>query len=86
MTEEPQVVTVTFYKESGKYYTSGTAVVTHFLFEDEYLQDIVDTQRALQDGWQEGPYYVVVSSNDTKGFHEALYLPGSFAGLTRRAN
>ncbi|RHW37301.1 hypothetical protein D1B31_16170 [Neobacillus notoginsengisoli] len=78
-------ISVTFYKESGKYYSSGTAVVNHFMFEDGYKQDIVNTQDCLRDGWQEhSDFYVVTSaSDDVDGFHEALYKPGAFKGIKR---
>lgn len=79
-----QEVNLTFFKESGKYYTGGKAVVNHFLFEDEYKQDIVNTQTGMRDGWQ-GNYYVVVSSDDDAvGFHEALFTPDKFAGIAKQ--
>lgn len=78
-----QVVNLTFYKESGKYYTSGKAIVNHYLFDQEYKQDIVNTQDALRDGWQ-GNYFVVVSSDDiADGFHEALFRTSEFIGVTK---
>jgi len=86
MQERPvnQKIKLTFYKKSGKYYTSGEAIVNHFQFEDEYKQDIVNTQNAMRDGWQ-GNYFVVTSSDDhAVGFHEALYLPNEFKGLRKR--
>lgn len=79
-----QEVVVTFYKKSGKYYTRGTAVVDHFLFEDEYKQDIVNTQNAMREGWQ-GNYFLVVTANDTEGFHEALFKPEDFVGIHKQS-
>ena len=87
MSERPnnQVVNLTFYKLSGKYYTSGTAVVNHHLFEDEYKQDIVNTQNGMRDGWP-GNYFVVVSSDDNvTGFQEALFLPDDFANIRKES-
>lgn len=78
-----QEVNITFYKESGKYYTSGVATVNHFQFEEGYKQDIVNTQNAMRDGWQ-GHYYVVVSSDDDAvGFHEALFFPDEFRNIRK---
>jgi hypothetical protein len=83
MRPQNQEVNITFYKTTGKYYSSGTAVVNHFLFEDEYKQDIVNTQNVMMDGWQ-GNHYVVVSSDDkADGFHEALFFPKEFSGIKK---
>lgn len=85
MSERPtnQMIKLTFYKESGKYYTSGEAVVNHFQFEEGYKQDIVNTQNAMRDGWQ-GNYYVVTSSDDNAvGFHEALFQPSDFKDIKK---
>jgi hypothetical protein len=78
-----QIIYVTFYKESGKYYTSGLATVNHYLFEEEYKRDIVNTQNAMRDGWQ-GNYYIVTSADeDVEGFHEALFKPSEFIGIEK---
>lgn len=80
-----QIVNVTFYKLSGKYYTSGTAVVNHFEFEDGYKQDIVNSQNAINEGWQ-GNYYVVVNADDDAvGFHDRLYKPEDFIGIHKQS-
>lgn len=86
MAERPvnQEVNLTFFKKSGKYYTSGKAIVNHYLFEDEYKQDIVNTQTAMREGWQ-GGYFVVISADaDVDGFHEALFMPGDFEGIKKQ--
>lgn len=76
-------IKVTFYKLSGKFYSSGKAFVSHYLFEDDYKQDIVNTQDALREGW-EGEFFVVTSSNDdADGFHEALFTPCEFDGMRK---
>lgn len=87
-------VSLTFYKANGKFYTGGTAVVKHYIFEAGYKQDIVNTQNALLDGWQNSPFYVRVSdapkfdivygdlpSEDT--FDEHLFIIGAFHGLEK---
>lgn len=79
-----QEIQVTFYRESGKWYASGKAFVNHYLFQDEYKQDIVNTQDCLSDSWP-GNYFVVTSSSpDAEGFHEALFLPEDFRGLKKQ--
>lgn len=79
-------VKVTFYKRGGKFYSNGYAYVNHFLFEDEYRQDIVDTQDSLMDGWQNDEFYVTVTEHDdsTQHFNERLFMPGAFAGFRRK--
>lgn len=81
---KPFTVAVDFFKpESGKWYTSGKAEVSHHLFEDEFLQDIVDTQDAMQDGWQ-GRYTVVVRNmDDDDPFSCKLFLPSRFANVQK---
>jgi hypothetical protein len=86
MNERPvnQEINLTFFKESGKYYTSGKAYVSHWQFEEEYKQDIVNTQNAMMEGWQ-GNYFLVTSSDDdAEGFHEGLYKPSEFIGFNRK--
>lgn len=87
MEDKPKnrVISVTFFKLSGKYYTKGEAVVNHYLFEKEYLQDIVNTQNAMIDGWQ-GRYYVLTSCDDlkTREFHENLFTPEQFRMIAKQ--
>lgn len=80
-----QMIDIAFYKQSGKWYGNGRAVVNHFLFDDEFKQDIVNTQTALMDGWQEHEnFYVVTSAPEhVNGFYEALFHPGDFKGLKK---
>lgn len=88
MTDKPnkQLIDVTFYKRSGKYYGRSYAIVNHFLFEEEFKQDIVDTQKALMDGWQEGnDFYVVTTApKHVNGFYESIFMPGAFAGYKKQ--
>ena len=81
-----QLINVNFYKTNGKWYTRTQAVVNHFLFEDGFEQDIVDTQNGLVDGWQNhNNYYVVTSAPEhVNGFFEALFHPGEFRGYKRK--
>jgi hypothetical protein len=79
-----QMIDVTFYKESGKWYAKGYAVVNHYLFDEEFKQDIVNTQTAMREGWQNNEYYVVTSApKHVNGFFEALFQPGEFWGYVR---
>lgn len=76
-----QLIDVTFFKKTGKYYTSTRAVVNHFIFEDGFKQDIVNTQDTLHDGWQ-GEYFVVTSAPEhVNGFFEGLFHPKEFEGI-----
>lgn len=78
---DKQLIDVSLYKETGKWYASGKAVVNHFLFEDEFKQDIVNTQNALS-GIEE--LYVVTSAPEhVNGFFNRLFKPGDFAGLRK---
>ncbi|USK56531.1 hypothetical protein LIS82_08705 [Cytobacillus solani] len=78
-------IKVSFYKSSGKWYSSGEAVVNHYLFEDGFLQDIVNTQNCLRDGWQEHENFTIVTSYDGEEnyFFEALIRPEIFKGLIK---
>jgi hypothetical protein len=79
-----QMIDVAFYKSSGKWYASGKAVVNHFIFEDGFKQDIVNTQTELVDGWQEDEFYVVTSAPEhVNGFFEVLWKPGEFSGIKK---
>lgn len=80
-----QLIDVTFFKSSGKWYAGGRAVVDHFLFEDGFKQDIVNTQSELMDGWQEHDSYIVVTSapEHVNGFYNRLFHPGEFRGYKK---
>lgn len=83
MSEQPknQLIRLNFYKLSEKWYSSGKAVVNHFTFQDEFKQDIVDTQTALRDGWQ-GNFYVQTSCpEEVNGFFECLFHPEEFKDI-----
>lgn len=80
-----QLVDIKFYKSTGKFYSSGKAVVNHYLFEDGFKQDIVNTQSELRDGWQdhENFYLVVTAPEHVNGFFEHLFMPGAFKGIKK---
>lgn len=80
-----QMVNLKWFKESGKFAYSGRAVVNHFLFEDGFKQDIVNTQDSIRDGWQDHSdmYLVVTAPEEVNGFFEVLYTPGRFAGIKK---
>lgn len=81
-----QMIDVSFYKSSGKWYASGKAIVNHFLFEDGFKQDLVNTQTELGDGWQEDEFYVVTSAPEhVNGFFEKMFKPGAFRDFKREA-
>ena len=79
-----------FYKPSGKWYTSGTAETTHYLFEDGFKQDIINTQDALVDGWNSDGYFTVVVQNvpedDSMAFHNCLLTPDKLSGYVKEAD
>lgn len=83
-----QMIDVTFYKQSGKFYSSGVAVVNNYLFDEGFKQDIVNTQNSLADGWQDHEdFYVVTSAPEhVNGFFEQLWQPGSFRGIKREVS
>lgn len=76
-------IRVDFYKESGKWYGGGNVWVKHQLFQDGFMQDIVDNQNILNDGWQ-GRYIVVTDDIRNDGlFSKQVFLPSRFAGITK---
>lgn len=86
LSERPrnQLIRLNFYNKHGKWKYSGKALVNHYLFEDGFKQDIVDTQTAIVDGWQ-GEYFVQTSCpEEVNGFFEALFLPSSFNDIERK--
>ena len=79
-----QLIDVNFYKISGKWYAGSQAVVNHFLFQDGFKQDIVNTQDCLVDGWQEDAFVVVTSAPEhVNGFFERIFFPGEFSGYVK---
>lgn len=81
-----QKIRVMFFKKTGKYYTVGNAIVNHFLWEDEFKHDLVNTQDSLKDGWQ-GEFQVLTEEldddNETSNFATFLFDADSFVGIER---
>lgn len=82
-----QPVKVLFFKETGKYYASGTATVNHFLFEEGFKQDIVNTQDCLQKNWM-GNFQVMTEEVDdadnaqgAPSFATHLFESSEFRGI-----
>lgn len=79
---------LSFFKTSGKWYADGLAYTKHFLFEDEFMQDIINTQTGLIDGWNEHDEFIVVV-NDAKeidgamGFHKRVIFPNEIRHLRK---
>jgi len=86
-------ILVTWYRDTGKYYSSGEVEIDEsYIWEDEFMQKIVDRQQVLRDGWQSGAnnYIVVTQDLDSElayyekanpgktQFHWHLFLPGAF--------
>lgn len=86
--EETELVDVTFYKPTGKYYTSCRIELPLYLSSEGYKQAIVDKQTCLEDGWQNSDSAWMVSTSakhnaDYKGFHEHVWLPFAFKGIEK---
>ena len=79
-----------FYKPNGKWYGSGTAETAHFLFEDGFKQDIINTQDALVDGWNSNEYFTVVVRNNPEdeslAFHDCLLTPDKLSGYVKETD
>lgn len=65
---DPYMIKVDFFKRSsGKWYSGGEVEVSHYIHDDGFLQDIVNNQAILNDGWQYENYYDVVTDNIDDG-------------------
>lgn len=81
-----QMIDVTFFKRTGKFYANTHAIVNHYIFEEGFKRDIVSTQNALVDGWQ-GDFIVVTSApKHVNGFFEGLFYPEEFEGIKKEAD
>jgi len=78
-----QMIDVTFFKKTGKFYANTYAVVNHFIFEEGFKQDIVNTQEALREGWQGDFIVVVTAPKHVNGFFEGLFYPEEFEGIKK---
>ena len=77
------LLNINFFKPSGKWYTGGTVEVSSQLYEmDELIQDIVNNQDLLVDGWQ-GDFDVVIEAVDENDFATHLFKSDRFIGIAK---
>jgi len=89
--EKGQPVSIDFFNEHGDYAGRGQAVIFHPADDDNldpFLQDIIDTQDRLPDGWQQDHTIVVESmgSDDPDHFYHhvfRLFKPEQVSHLTK---
>lgn len=80
---KPYNVKVTFYKETGKYYADCLLSSTHYLWEEEFKQDIVNNQNCLKDGWQ-GEFIVTTENeNDNDPFCCQMFKSHEFKNIKK---
>lgn len=89
---EDLIIKVTFFKESGKYYTHGKVDIGKVRLwqgDDSFKQAIVDNQTMLTDSWI-GNMHVVTedlpehdSDPNYREFSSALILAHEFRGMKR---
>lgn len=76
MSERPdnEVVDIIFFKPSGKMYSSGTFTTSHYIFDDEFLLDIIDNQNVLGKDWflYNDFKVVTISRHDSKFHHTCM--------------
>ena len=91
----PEGVTlkITAFKASGKYYTTGEAVVYSEPFQDEFLQELADSQTAVgrlhyedEDSDDVSMYYVIEMTEESdrkypKAFFHSLLKDKVFKGI-----
>lgn len=85
---EPYLIKIDFFKKgSGKWYSGGEVEVSHYIYDDGFLQDIVNNQTILRDGWQDEDFFNVVTRNvDDDGdepYAHHLFDSSRFVGLVR---
>lgn len=86
--QQPYKVRINFFKTSGKWAYEAIATTTHFTFEDGFIQDIVNTQDGIHDGWQ-GEFDVTVENANpdydykTEPFAKRLYKAADFIGIKK---
>lgn len=82
----PLVIIVDFFKPSGKWYAGGEVKLSPDTWphSPDLKQQIVDNQKALQDGWQ-GNYIVVTDYNPDKSdrFFKSVYQPEEFMFVSK---
>jgi len=83
-------IRVTWFKSSGKYYTSGEVEIKDgtYLWSPDFEQQLVNNQEIMQDGWQNSDYYYVLTQDTPEsekhgGFFFNLFPRGSFKGILK---
>ena len=82
----PTTIKLMWFKQSGKYYTSGTAQIPDgvYMWDPEYKQAIIDTQDGLVEQWVNDEFYLMTDyDGDDEGFFTALYKPYEFEGMKK---
>ena len=84
----PYELKVLFYTEVGHLQSTFTATTTHYDFEEEFKQDMVDTLDSMR-FVSRCRYYIVVKNkelytNESKDpFVNRLFVPSDFKGLKK---
>lgn len=74
-----------FRPNSGKWYSGGEIEVSHYEFDDDLLQEIVDKQSVMRNGWQ-GEYDVVVKAfGDNAPFLHRIFRASKFANIRKKS-
>lgn len=83
-------IRVDFYRTGGKWYSGGEADICYPLWGDDLIQELVNKQDIMTEGWQ-GNYLVVTSDtcenqldNDFRGFNFRHFMPWEFIGYKRQ--
>ena len=86
-------IRIDWYKESGKWYAGEEIEISgnYRIWEEEFLQEIVDNQNQLIEGWQ-GDQFIVVTGDLQKydedpnydKFYHQLFPQGRFLGIMKR--
>ncbi len=85
------IIKITWFKESGKYYSDGEVDVgENLLWEPKFKQAIVNNQITMTDGWQDNDFFVMTDSlheshidRNYRGFYTQLFMPHSFKGYVK---
>lgn len=86
-------IRIDWYKESGKWYAGEEIEISgnYHIWEEEFLQEIVDNQNQLIDGWQADQFIVVTGDlqkyaedRNYQKFYHQLFPQGRFLGIKKR--
>ena len=87
------IIRVNWFKPTGKWAYGGNVEITDetYIFNDNFKQQIVDNQKELVETWTESDYFVLTQNHPAddlspnfKGFHNHLFMPGSFKGIRKK--